>query len=90
MCSSTASTVISCEISGELSKYGFRQWIHSFNGEQIRKLNGTVVGNSSFLVIHSCGYQDIGTYTCRAWSDHKGHVFLANRTTRMEVVGNKR
>lgn len=86
-CNITKETVLSCEVSGELYKYGFAEWVHRFNGQGIRKLNGTVVGNLSFLVLKSCGYQDVGHYICRAWNEYDGHVYWATRKTTVKVLG---
>lgn len=86
-CNSTKETVLSCEVSGELYKYGFAEWVHRFNGQGIRKLNGTVVGNLSFLLLQSCGYQDVGHYICRAWNDYNGQIFWATRKTTVKVFG---
>lgn len=79
--------ILTCEVSGELFKYGFKRWIHSSNGVIIRELNGTKAKNSTSVIIKSCGYQDAGSYTCTAWNDNGMETFWTNKTSIVKVLG---
>lgn len=87
-CNNSEPLVISCKALGQLPVFGFFEWVHSFNGKTIRELNGTSVGNVYRLVLNSCGYKDAGSYTCRAWNDFSGNIYISNITTQVEVEGN--
>lgn len=86
-CLSTLSIVLTCEVAGELFKYGFRRWIHSFNGVIIRKLNGIIAENTSYIIIKSCGYQDAGSYNCVAWNEYGMKTSWINMTSLVKVLG---
>lgn len=86
-CLSTLSIVLTCTVSGELFKYGFRRWIHSVNGVIIRKLTGLIAENTSSIIIKSCGYQDAGSYTCEAWNEYRMETILINKTSLVKVLG---
>lgn len=86
-CINELSIVLTCEVFGELLNYGFRRWIHSFNGVFVRKLNGIVLNNTTSVIIKSCGYQDTGSYTCIAWNEYGKETLLANKTSIVKVLG---
>ncbi|VDI05804.1 Hypothetical predicted protein [Mytilus galloprovincialis] len=86
-CLSTLSIVLTCTVSGELFKYGFKRWIHSVNGVIIRKLTGLIAENTSSIIIKSCGYQDAGSYTCEAWNEYRMETILINKTSLVKVLG---
>lgn len=86
-CLSTLSVVLACEVTGELFRYGFTQWIHTFNGVIIRKLKGIMRNNSTSVIIKSCGYQDTGSYTCIAWNEYGMKTFWTNKTSVVKVLG---
>ncbi|CAC5408228.1 unnamed protein product [Mytilus coruscus] len=87
VCNSSESAVLSCNLSGELSTFGFSGWIHSSGGTLLRQLDGNISGKTSLLEIKNCSFDDRGDYLCSAWNEDYTDVFLQNATTSLFVAG---
>lgn len=87
VCNSSEPAVLSCNVSGELSTFGFSGWIHSFDGTLLRQLDGNISDHTSFLEIKNCSFEDRGDYLCSAWNEDSTGVFLQNATTSLIVAG---
>ncbi|XP_060063933.1 titin-like [Ylistrum balloti] len=59
-----------------------QSWIHSVDGDVIRKLPGDQDGTINTLSIPTCMYSDAGTYTCVAKEEETGNDIIVhhNRT----------
>lgn len=87
-CNSTESIILSCQISGEMSEFGFSSWEHRFHGTFIRSIPGNVTGNVLFLSIDSCNYEDNGEYICEAWNKAFQQLFRQSKSTTVIITGN--
>lgn len=87
VCDRTVNIQLLCIISGNLHHYGFSKWIHTINGNYLRKLNGRTRGNMSILLIDSCSFEDVGNYTCMAWNKNKNMEYWSNKSTTLTVNG---
>lgn len=58
---------LTCNVSRHAVSNLSNNWVHSYDGTEIRTLRGKVENSSSKLQITFCDYRDTGTYTCR-WS----------------------
>lgn len=67
------------ELTCNVSLYNASQlstnWVHFYEGTEIRTLKGKVENSSSKLRIPFCDYRDTGTYTCRWMSSTAMHSF---------------
>ncbi|CAG2256932.1 unnamed protein product [Mytilus edulis] len=88
-CNNTASVILSCRISGEMSKFGFSQWEHRFHDTYIRSVTGNISGNVSFLAIDSCNYEDNGEYICEAWNQDSKQLFRRKSSISVIVTGSE-
>ncbi|VDI49108.1 Hypothetical predicted protein [Mytilus galloprovincialis] len=86
-CNNTASVILSCRISGEMSKFGFSQWEHRFHDTYIRSVTGNISGNVSFFAIDSCNYEDNGEYICEAWNQDSKQLFRRKSSISVIVTG---
>ncbi|XP_071142049.1 lachesin-like [Mytilus edulis] len=64
ICNVTDKIELTCNISQYATSNLSNIWIHSYEGKEIRSLQGSIEKISSKLRIPFCDYRDAGTYTC--------------------------
>ncbi|CAG2256626.1 TTN [Mytilus edulis] len=64
ICNVTNIIELTCNVSQHITSNLSNIWIHSYDGTEIRSLQGSIEKRSSKLQIPSCDYRDAGTYTC--------------------------
>ncbi|VDI00372.1 Hypothetical predicted protein [Mytilus galloprovincialis] len=64
ICNVTNVIELTCNVSQYITSNLSNIWIHSYDGTEIRSLQGSIKKRSSKLQIPSCDYRDAGTYRC--------------------------
>lgn len=87
VCNQSTTICIVCNARNELEIVHFGSWIHLYNAEIIRFVNGSYNSSSSTIKFDGCSFQDEGEYVCQAHSNENGLVFHSNTSTKVDVKG---
>lgn len=87
VCNQSTTICIVCDARSELQIVHFGSWIHLYNAQIIRFVNGSNNSSSSTIIFDGCSFEDEGEYVCQAHSNENGLVFLSTTSTKVVVKG---